>query len=276
MKQKTTISQYPIILFSTIFCILLTFCSCGQTGQTSDASSNIVSKASNDKTIETPGTVVYTGKPTDGFLTDADGMALWAYTYSGPQDLSVDSSLIILGEVQSSECFVWSDPENSHSFPAVNTKNDILIKKVLKGNASVGDIITVCTDGGFIYYEEYCEYILSPFYEEAEEAIILDPEQKGILKKVDGISNSIPFLQEHIGEEFVLFLENGNLFEGSYSLVGDFMGRYYKNEEGRFCRYSSPPSASCGIDMDLKPHINEKSLNRSSSFSLEEIESLIE
>lgn len=155
------------------------------------------------------------------------GNAEMSRTYDSIQDLSSESTDIVLGKIKEISYEV-------HDSGFITTIEEIEILDSLKGTLHVGDNIPVRKVGGIVtfkdyimsYSEEFQDDIRSKFNEYSDSEL----EKYYISQSLQGD------IVSEVGNESVFFLvpnENGTK-DNEYALVGDFYGKFVKMQDDRY------------------------------------------
>ena len=143
---------------------------------------------------------------------------LATYVYRTPEDASIYSPTIVIGEIVD---IYYTDTLDV--FPPAATILDIKISTSLRGDLIEDDIISVIEYGGYIRAEY--DKTAKPEYIGTSELI-----------KVQRRANTP---EPNIGDNYVLFLRPCHLINGAYFITGEWMGKYILTNDGTVSRFIS-------------------------------------
>ncbi|MCQ2452371.1 MAG: hypothetical protein MJ075_04460 [Oscillospiraceae bacterium] len=198
--------QLKFLLMFIFSCTLLTMCAaCSETLSLAVEDGIDVQ---NDTFIPRDYSIVETG------IIDAD----FQYIYADAAQLSEISPVIVIGTVVDIR---YSDKE---ARPTI--LEDVEINTILRGGLCEGDVITVEEFGGYIRLSTYVEKY-------GNEKIPFNYDDNDQIEY--GLIGGAP--KPNIGDEYVFFLTESDIFPGAYNIVGTFMGKYMVNDGTveRFC-----------------------------------------
>lgn len=143
--------------------------------------------------------------------------SLTPYVYRTPEDASIYSPIIVIGEVTD---IYYTDILDV--FPPAATILDFKISSSLRGEFVKDDILSVVEYGGYIR-TEYDKTTKSEYSIGTSDLI-----------KVRRRANAP---EPSIGDKYVLFLQPSNIITGAYDVTGEWMGMYKITSDGMVSRF---------------------------------------
>lgn len=154
------------------------------------------------------------------------GCADYIKIYDSPEFLFTDATAVVYGTVK--EINYWDESGMAYIIYS------FLVEKSYKGNQQPGELISVTTPGGYLRLEKFIEKFGDAHFKDFSKEKI-----KNTVYKDNYMGTSWP----KQGDKFMLFLYQPEIqdypeIEGSYGELGDFMGRYYYNDQNQLMHFT--------------------------------------
>ncbi|MFC4618161.1 hypothetical protein ACFO4N_05390 [Camelliibacillus cellulosilyticus] len=176
--------------------------------------------------IKTTQTVKHLMQPVNEVIPPSNIEADFLKIYNNVAELKQDATIVVEGNVQSTESFTYTPDPNDKGSTSVYTKAKVQVTKVYKGDVKEGDVLTFVEPGGVATAEDVGMKEKFP-----------DLDDKSLKEKIEYVFDGVPNMKAN--DKVLLFGDKGDiplLKEKYYETIGTHMGKFtYHN--GYFARY---------------------------------------